>query len=166
MEKKTTEANAESIVTPEEVRVLPPTEEDLEAKVLALEAEKALHIEEAANYKMAYLKEKSKKTEFFEDESEEDRLRRITREEIANSRLSQIDRDKDEIYKKALRENKELKLAQLNRTGTPPASLGTHTEGYQVKDTLVTPEQLTAFKARGWSDKDIEKYKRNLQKRI
>lgn len=162
----TTEANAGSIVTPEEVKVLPLTEEDLEAKVLALEAEQARLIEREANYKMAYLKEKSKKTEIFEDENDEDKFRRIAREELSNSRLAQIDREKDETIKKALKENKELKLAQLNRTGTPPAAVGTHTEGYQVRDTLVTPEQMTAFKARGWSDKDIEKYKRNLQKRM
>jgi len=78
--------------------------------------------------------------------------------------LAEIAQEQDALIKKALKENRELKLAQLNKTNTPPASVGTHSEGQMVKDTLVTPDQAAAFKARGWSDKDIEKYKKNLQR--
>ena len=59
---------------------------------------------------------------------------------------------------------KELKLANLNKTNMPPASQGGHSEGQPVRSTAVTSEQLAAFKARGWSDKDIERYKKNLQR--
>ncbi len=51
----------------------------------------------------------------------------------------------------------------MNKTGIPSGT-GSHTEGRQVVDTMVTPEQLAAFKARGWTDKDVERYKKNLLK--
>lgn len=158
------ETNAPAIAPEGEVKVLPPTQEDLEAKVLALEEEKARLKENAVNYQAAYLKEKGKKTEFYEDESEEDRFRRIAREEMTNSRLSQIDREKDEAFKKALKENKELKLAHLNKFGTPPAAMGTHSEAPQVRDTFLSPEQIAHFKSIGKDDRWIENYKKNLRK--
>ncbi len=154
-EKKGTEAKPEVIPPKEEI------EDDNEARILALEKEKAKLIEESANYRVAYLKEKSKKKENPEDEGEEDTMRRIAREELAGSRLVEIAQEQDQIIKKALKENKELKLAHLNKTNTPP-STGVHSEGQNVKDTLVTDEQLAAFKARGWDDKQIERYKKNL----
>lgn len=140
-----------------------PTE-DLEAKNAALEAEKARLIEENANWKLAALKAKGKTKENPEELDADEKMRQFVREEIANSRLAEINKEQDGIIKKALKENKELKLAQINRTTTPPASVGTHTEGQQVQDTLVTSEQVAAFKARGWNDKDIERYKKNLNK--
>ncbi len=141
--------------------------EDYETKIAALEADKARIIEESANWKLAALqaKGKSKSKELPEDLDGDDRFRQIAREELANSELARIAGEQDAIIKKALKENKELKLAHINRTTTtPPASVGTHSEGFQVQDTLVTPEQIAAFKARGWTDKDIEKYKKNLLK--
>lgn len=159
--KTTTETNAQTIV-PEEKKVISPAD-DNEAKIAALEAEKATLIEESANYKVAYLKEKSKNknTEPDPDEDEDDRIRRIANEELSKKRILEIDKEMEALLKKTLSENKELKLAHLNKTDIP-ASTTTHTEGQKVTDTLVTPEQLAAFKAKGWSDKDIERYKKNL----
>lgn len=136
--------------------------DDLEEKVNTLEAEKARLIEENANWKLAALKNKGKIKDENLDEDEEEKMQRIANEAIANSRLAQITREQDVIIKKALKENKELKLAQINRTTNPPAAMGGHSETQQVADTLVTQEQLNAFKARGWSDKDIARYKKNL----
>jgi len=102
--------------------------------------------------------------EDFEDETEEERTRRIIKEELAQSKIQQIDTEKEMLLKKLARENKELKLANLNKTGTPVATVGTHSEGTPVTDTSVTPEQLAAFKAKGWTDKDIERYKGNLRR--
>lgn len=154
--------DAETVATQEEEEVLPPTEPDYESKIKDLEDEKARLIEEGANYKLAYLKEKGKKEERVQDEDDDDKMRRIAKETLAESRLVEIAQEQDAIIKKALKENKELKLVNLNKDKTPPAGIGTHSEGQAVKDTLVTPEQMTAFKARGWSDKDIERYKKNL----
>lgn len=141
-----------------------PVVEDVEERLNRLEAEKNRLIEEAANYKLGMLKAKGKIKE--DPEEEDERMEQIARKVIADSHLAEITREQDAIIKKALKENRELKLAQLNRISTPPATVGTHTEVPLVKDTMVTSDQLTAFKARGWSDKDIERYKRNLQKHV
>lgn len=131
-------------------------EDDLEAKLAKLEAEKE-------NYRKAYLKEAAKKEEPA-NETEDDEITRKVNAAIANTKLAEIAREQQEIITKALKENKELKLAQLNKTNAPVASMGSHSEGVTVKDTLITPEQMTFFKAKNWSDKDIERYKKNLAK--
>ncbi len=164
--KQATEADVQPIAAVEG-QVVIPTEEDYEARVASLEAEKAKLIEEKSNYQVAYLKEKGKKkADDFEDgeESLEDKMRRISNEALANSKLAQIAYEQDQIIKKALKENKELKLAQMNRGGTPPAAAGSHSESQPIRDTLVTADQMAAFKARGWTEKDIERYKKNLQR--
>ena len=140
-EKKGTEIIAETI----------PAQEDLEAKVKELEEEKT-------NYQAAYLKERAKN---HDDESEEEKFRRIAREELESSRIMDIDKQKDVIIAKALKENKELKLARLNKTDIP-ASTTVHSEGQTVRDTLITSDQMTQFKAMGKTDKWIENYKKNL----
>ena len=159
-DKKTaTEANAQPIAPAETTKVVDV--EDLEAKNVALEAEKAKLIEEAANYKMAYLKAKQKAREEPTDEAEDEKMRQIAQETLANSRLAEIAREQDAIIKKALKENKEYRLAIANKTDVS-ATTGASTEGPVVKDTMVTPEQLAAFKKMGWTDKDIERYKKNM----
>ncbi len=165
MEKnKATETNAQPIATEEnKVVVTPSAEDDLEARNKALETEKSKLEAERDNYKFAYLKGKDKKGENLEDESDEDRYRRIVREELADSRLADIAREQDAIIQKALRENKELKLANANKGGTT-SSVGTHTEPQKVNDTIITPEQMAAFRSQGRSDKWIESYKKNLIK--
>ncbi len=158
-ENNGTETKSETIPSAE---VKPAeTQTEAEAKIAALEAEKATILEREANYKVAYLKEKKKNEELDPNETDEERMRRIAREELAQTRITQIDSEKEDLLKKTLKENKELKLAQLNKTPVP-VSTGTHTEFQSVTDTLVTPEQLSAFKAKGWTDKDIERYKKNL----
>ncbi len=159
-EKTGIETDAPVILTEEKVLALT---EDAEAKVAALEAEKATILEREANYKAAYLKEKAKNREPDIDETDEEKFRRIAREEMAQANISQIDTEKETLLKKLAKENKELKLAQLNRTDIP-ASTTTHTEGQGVKDTVITPEQLAQFKAMGKDDKWIANYKKNLLK--
>lgn len=147
------------------------TEIDAETRIAELEKEKAKIVEESANWKLAALKYKNerKNPEFFEEkeedkEPEEDKTRRLIREELANNKIAQIDTEKDSLLKKLAKENKELKLANLNKTPAVPSGLGTENEGLPVKSTLITPEQSAAFKTRGWTDKDIERYKKNIQR--
>ncbi len=144
--------------------VAAPTD-DAEAKFAALEAEKAKLIEERENYKVAFLKErqKGKHEDVVVDESEDEKLRRLIREEAINSNIAQLARDQDALLKQALKENKELKLAR-SKPNDPPAGMGSHSESTPVKDTLITNDQLLAFKQRGWTDKDIERYKKNLNR--
>ncbi len=133
-------------------------EEDYEARIAQLETEKE-------NYRKAYLKEADKKPEPV-DEEEDDKINRKVNEAIANSKLAEIAREQDDIIKKALKENKELKAAALGTKKEPPAGMGGHSESTPVRDTSITPEQMTYFKSMNWTDKDIERYKQNLRKRI
>jgi peptidoglycan hydrolase CwlO-like protein len=140
-------------------------EEDLESKYAAIEAEKTRLSEQRENYRKAEEKYKERLNNLPNpDETDDDRLRRIAREELANSHSVELLREQDEIIRKALKENKELKLAQLNKTA-PPAAMGAHSESTPVTDTLVTPEQMTYFKSQGWSDTKIAAYKENLLKK-
>lgn len=136
--------------------------EDLEEKIATLEAEKAKAIEEASNWKVAALKFKGKENP--EDESEEDRVARIVAQQLSEKRVAAIDAEKDTLLKQLAKENRELKLAQLNKPNTPPAADGTHNEGQKPQDTEITAEQLAAFRARGWTDSDIDRYRKNLKK--
>lgn len=138
-------------------------EDDLESKVAALETEKREILEREQNYKTAYLKEAARNKEITTEDDDE-RLRRIAREELANSRVAEIAREQEAIAQKALKENKELKLAALNKT-EPAAALGAHSESVPVLDTTITPEQMAEFKRRGWTDEDIKRYKENLRKK-
>ncbi len=140
-----------------------PTEEQV--KIAALEKEKQDILVREANYKVAYLKEKKKNEGLVDlEESDDERIRRIYREEQARDRMSQIDSERDALLQKALKENQELRLARKNVISGTPTGAGASTEQTIVVSTVITAEQLAAFKAKGWSDKDIERYKRNLQK--
>ncbi len=130
-------------------------------RIALLEAEKAKLMVERENYKIGMLKAKAKNED--PEDDEDTRIDRKVQEALANSRLVEIAREQDALIQKTLKENKELKLARLNKT-EPAAALGTHSESTPVKDTLVTPDQMTAFKKMGWNDKDIERYKKNLQR--
>lgn len=133
-------------------------DDDKETRIASLEAEKSKLIEEAANWKMAALK--AKKEGFVPEEDE--RMEQIARKALAESRLAEIAREQDAIITKALKENKELKLAALNKKKEPGAAIGNHSEAPTVQDTIITPEQQAAFTARGWDEKKIERYKKNL----
>lgn len=161
MEEKPAVKATETAAPPAEV----VTDEN-ETKIAALEAEKAKLIEERENYKVGLLKEKAKnkgKEEEFVDDDEEERIARITRRTLADSRLAEIAREQDELLRKALKENKELKLAHL-KSKEPPAAAGAHSESAPVRDTIITPDQMEALKKRGWTDKDFERYKKSLSK--
>ncbi len=140
--------------------------DDAEAKIAALEDTKASLTTEVANWKLAALKAKAKIKEGIDpEEANRESIAAIVQEELAKSNLARVSQEQAEVLKKVLKENKELKLANANKANvTPPAAVGTHSEGKAVADTWITPEQIAAFKAKGWTDKDIERYKKNYQK--
>lgn len=162
MDTKT--ATVEPTIAPaEEVTPTLTVEEDLGARFQQLEKEKD-------NYKTAYLNEFQKNKALKENQggtlTDEDKMRQIAEETLANSRVVEIAREQDEIIQKALKENKELKLAHLNKTTTTPAAtVGAHSETAAVKDTSLSPELLAYGKARNWSDKDFANYKKNLARK-
>lgn len=154
-ENNATEASTPAIA-PEETAV---SVDDAETRLKQLETEKE-------NYRQAYLKEVDRnrvaRTEGIISEDEE-RMTNIARKVLTDSQISGLDSEREALLTKALKENKELKLAHLNKTGIP-ASMGSSTETIGVKDTLITPDQMASFKAKGWDDKTIERYKKNYLK--
>lgn len=143
------------------------SENDYETTIASLKAREAKLVEERDNYKVGMLKYKAKAREELSDDEDSERIKIAAKEALAESQLAEIARELDDINRKALKENKELKLALQNRTNTTPAAaMGTHSESTPVKDTIITPEQMAYFKQRGWSDTDIERYKKNLSKRV
>lgn len=142
------------------------TVDDTEAKLSALQTEKAKLEEERDNWKTAAIKFKAKAKEGDLGDDEDDaRIRAIAQQALADSRLADIAREQDALLRTTLKENKELKLARLNKQ-EPPAAIGSHSESTPVRDTLVTPDQMAFFKSKNWTDKDIERYKKNLAKRM
>ncbi len=157
MEPKATETIVAAIA-PQETVVASP--EDAEARFTQLEAEKE-------NYRKAYLKEAARNREPLENLDDEGKMEEVARRVLADSRIAEIAREQDAIIKQALKENKELKLAHLNKDKTPPAAIGASQETTVVKDCSISPDQLNYFKnTLHWTDKEIEHYKRNLGKRI
>ena len=169
MEKDKIAVNTpESAATQTDVSAV--VQEDLQAKYSQLETEKNKAIEESANWKAAFFSEKKKHRGSDSEDielDEEEKMERIAKKALADSRLADIAREQQAIIEKALKENKELKLAHMNKSNTtPPAGIGSSTESTPVRDTVITPEQAAAFKARGWTEKDIERYKKNLQRNM
>lgn len=154
-----TEATAAPIAPQEDTT---PVLDDVEARFQQLEDEKE-------NYRKAYLKAVGKPKEEQEEpvlDDEENKMMRVAQKVLADSRLAEINREQDALIKKTLKENKELKLANLN-SKQPPTAMGTHSEEQGVRDTLITPDQMNHFKnVLKWDDAKIERYKKNLLKRI
>jgi hypothetical protein len=86
--------------------------EDYEAVVVALTQAES----DRDNYRKGLLKAKGKLPDEQSDEGDDDKMRRIVAEELAKTQVFQLQAKKDEIVKKALKENKELKVALKNRT--------------------------------------------------
>ncbi len=145
-------------------KVVTPTltvEEDLGAKLAKLEEEKE-------NYRKAYLKAdaRTKAPKEDLDLSDEDKISEIVEKKLADSRIVEIAREQDAIIQRALKENKELKLALGNKvTAGPITAAGTHSEAPAVRDNSISPDQEKYFRETlKWDDKRIAEYKKNLAK--
>lgn len=95
------------------------------------------------------------------DEEEVERRAEERAKELMQTRQSEENEKKQrEIALKALKENRELKIALKNRSGivTTPTS-GSHADPAAPKDTFWTADQLAYFKKRGLNpDKVKENY--------
>jgi len=66
--------------------------------------------------------------------------------------------------KTILKTNKEMAVALQNRQGLSTTGQGTNTEEVEVKDSLLSKDQINDLKARGWNDQKIQRFKDNLRK--
>ena len=122
--------------------------------------------EERNNYRKGMLKAKGKTS----DEGDEpelsiaEQVSLAVKEALLDSAITTAQKEKDEIVKKALRENAELKTAIKNRTGMNPTGQGaaSDTEALKPKDNFLSDEQIKHFKAQGKDDAWIERYKKTV----
>lgn len=170
-----TQATAEVVASPESQGVetsqsLAP-EVDYEAQNSALMEELARVEKEKENYKRAALKAKGKLPQESSEEDDEQpdlksSIREIVKEEFILSKEAQIRKQLEELNKKALRENKELKLALQAKSQISNASVGsTNSSTLEVSDGVLSKEQIQYFKSQKWSDEKIERLKENLSKK-
>lgn len=136
---------------------------DLAAEYEALLKENERINSEKENYKRGILKAKGKLPEEEElDESEDERIDRKVREQILSIREIETKQKEQEVIKKLIRQNKELKLTAQNRAQVSSASSGSSGEGKpESKQEYFTSEQLAYFKKRGINPETV---KANLNK--
>jgi hypothetical protein len=116
---------------------------------------------ERENYKKVALSKKGK-SGGDDDESEEERISRIVREQVLDTKETELLKKKAEITDRALQENKELKVALKNRTQIgASAGQGGGQSSTDAKAEFWTPEQLAYFKKRNINP---EKAKENYLK--
>jgi len=172
-EVKTVETKVEVAVAPQETKVETPSqiqpEVDYEAELQKKDAEIAKVREEKENYRRGMLKAKGKLPEEDDNSSEEDldaKIDRKVQERLLVSREAQVIAEKDALVLSLAKKNKELALALKNRGQVMNTSgQGSNEDKPEVKvEKTLSQEQLNNLKAKGWSDKKIEAFKKNLTK--
>ncbi len=155
---------------PEPVNKVPagePSDIDYQKEYQTLLEEQLKTAEERDNYKKGLLKAKGKLPDD-ELEEEDDRIRRIVADTIASTKSAQIEQAKEELIRKTLADNAELKKALANKEQIPTTTPGSSVDNppFKTNDQLLSKEQIAYFKSKGWSDKKIEEYKQNYAKRL
>ncbi len=145
-----------------------PTE--VEKQLAEKDAQLAKLATERDNYKKGMLKAKgkiAKDDDGEEDESIDEKVNRLVEEKLLDSEFARIQKEKDDIIKTALARNKELETAIKNRSQISTADVGSGSEQkLSPKDSILSDDKLKALKAKGWDDKKIELYKKNLMKQV
>jgi hypothetical protein len=161
-------AGQEPVEKPEELNNVPtaPTEQemaDLQSKYEALEAEKQQLEVEKENYRKGMLKAKGKIVEddYTPPEDDEERIRRIIREENTRSNSNRVADEQKQIVQQLLAKNKELAHALKNKPTAGSGSGAGEPVNAEVKDNFFSAEQLAEIKAKGL---DPAKVKANFLK--
>jgi hypothetical protein len=131
--------------------VIAQEDDSVLAEFAKIEADNIKLQEERDNYRKAYLKKAKGEAEEpdFEDESEDERIRRIFREEQFNSKEAENQRKKDELNQKIIKENEELRKALANRSQINSSSQGSNMDKPEVKgNSMFSPDQEAELRAR------------------
>ena len=113
-ETKAVETKVETAATQPETVVTPTTTEvDYEVELQKKDAEIAKIKEDKENYRKGMLKAKGKLPEEdnLEDESLDDKVSRLVKEQILNTKEAQVQAEKDALVTTLAKKNKELTLA-------------------------------------------------------
>jgi hypothetical protein len=165
--------NVETAASQQETTVETSTqtqpEVDYEAELQKKDAEIAKVREEKENYRKGMLKAKGKLPEEDDNSSEEDldaKIDRKVQERLLATRESQVQAEKDALVMSLAKKNKELALALKNRGQISTSSgQGSNQEKPEGRvDNTLSNDQINALKAKGWDDKKIDEFKKNLKK--
>jgi hypothetical protein len=159
------EEHADKVVVSDE-----SLKKDLEEEYNKLIAENAKLSKERDNYKKGMLLAKGKIVENDEEHTSlplEEQIEKIVQEKLLATQEAQNLMKQKELVERALKENKELKLALANRKQVDNSSVGTgSSEPIPVKDNFLSPAQINDLKSKGWDDKKIELFRKNLAKAV
>ena len=167
---KTVETKVETAVTqPQAEAAVTASEVDYEALLAQKDAELAQVRTEKDNYKKGLLKAKGKlpeedQTDTGNPEELDALIERKVQERFLSTKEAQIQAEKDTALKAVLKRNKELEVALKNRGQiTTTSGQGSNEDRPEVKvDKVLSSDQINALKAKGWDDKKIEAFKKNL----
>lgn len=145
-----------------------PAQDDLAAKLAEKEAELKKLAEERDNYKNGLLKAKGKLTEepSGNDDpqlSEEERMRKIVREEMMATQEAKLLAEKEAILQQALKENREMKIALGSKQGIKTSGDGAPSDNKVATPQYFSDEQINDLKARGFDEAKIKKLVENMQ---
>lgn len=160
--KKETAAPSEETVTRETVEV------DYEAELKKKDDELVKIREEKENYKRGLLKAKGKIPDEDDNSSNDDetldaKIDRKVQERLLATKEAQILAEKDAVILAQSRKLKELSLAVKNRSQISNSGQGSNQEMPEPrKDNILSNDQISSLKTKGWSDEKIEAFKKNL----
>lgn len=141
---------------------------DLESEWKALMDAKIQAEKERDNYKNGLLVAKGKKSiaDFEEEEQEtiQETIAKTVKQELAATKYGDLVRREQELIQRLVKENKELKTAQANRSQISTASIGTRSADAEKETNRSewSADQLAYFKKRGL---DPNKVSENLRKK-
>lgn len=137
----------------------------LEAQLIEKDALILKLSSERDNYRKGMLKAKGKAGDEDTEETVEDKVSRLVKEQLLETEFSKVTAEKDDLIKKTIARNKELEVALKNRTQISSSGAGSGSEQkLTVKDNVLSDDKLKQLKAMGWNDAKIEAYKKNLMK--
>ncbi len=166
-----TETKVETIATQPEVVTTPTvTEVDFEAELAKKDAVIQQIRTEKENYRRAYLKEAKGQPEEDDNSSKDEdldaRIDRKVQERLLATKEAQALAEKDALVIASAKKIKELTLALKNRGQISSSSgIGSNQDKPEARnDNVLSNDQISALKARGFDDKKIEEFKRNLSR--
>ncbi len=165
------EAKNQSAATDQGANAQPtPAEKEVDyEQVLTAARERTRALEDqVANLRVGILKAKGKLPTDEEDNLDPKQLDVLVEQKVKEALLSQ-ELEKARTYESSevsrlAKRTKELELALKNRPHVSPTAVGSHSEGPIVSGSYSKEEQ-DMFKAKGWDDKKIQAYKKNLARK-
>ncbi len=170
-DSKAVETKVETAASqPEQVTAPIVTEVDYEAELAKKDAEISKIAIERENYRKGLLKAKGKIPEEDDNSSNEEdldaKIDRKVQEKLLATKEAQALAEKDVLVTSLAKKNKELTLALKNRGQiSSTTGQGSNQDKPEPKtDNILSNEQLSALRSKGWDDKKIDLFKQNMKR--